>query len=333
MTRSTTIVAGMTLLAGVAWADSAELPVHRIPNIPESAEIYYAPDSYHLIGQLDDPERGGDDSTYIFTDDGKIASKVNSRGDDACSFFTPDQKRVVWTSTRDHLDLPKGDWSDEPNYPTGAELYISNLDGTDLRRLTNNKYYDAEVTVSPDGRWVLFGRQVDGRMDLWRIRPDGKDEQQITFTDDWQEGGAVYMPDSETIIYRAWKRSEYKKIDPQPMTVFTIRHDGKGTKPLTFDTGLNWAPFPAPDGRHYAYVHVVDGKNYELFLGDLAGGEPRRLTWHEGFDGFPAFSPDGKKLVYGRADREPGKKPAFYSYVMDVSSLDLGPEHYRPKKN
>lgn len=314
-----------------AAAEGRELPVRKIPNISETAEIYYAPDSYHLIGQLKVGEPPNvDDVTSIFTDDGKVVSAVNSKGDDACSFFFPDQKRVVWTSTRDHLDMPKGDWSDEPNYPQGAELYSSKLDGTDIHRLTNNKYYDAEVSVSPDGKWVLFGRQIDGKMDLWRIRPDGRDEQQITFTDDWQEGGAFYMPDSETIIYRAWKRSQYKKIDPLPMTLFTIKQDdrlgGTGTKPLTFDTGLNWAPYPAPDGRHYVYVRVIDGKNYELYLGDLQGGEPKRLTYNDGFDGFPALSPDGKKLVFARLEKI-GARRTFYSYVMDVSSLNLGPEH------
>lgn len=329
-------VSGITaaaLLPGSARADGQELPVRKIPNISETAEIYYAPDSYHLIGQLKVGEGAAvNDVTSIFTDDGKVVSAVNGIGDDACSFFFPDQKRVVWTSTRDHLGMPKGDWSDEPSYPQGADLYISRLDGSHIQRLTHNKYYDAEVVVSPDGKWVLFGRQIDGKMDLWRIRPNGKDEQQITFTDDWQEGGALFMPDSENIIYRAWKRSEYKKIDPQPMTLFMINSDGTGTRPLTFDRGLNWAPYPAPDGRHYAYVHVVDPNNYELFLGDLQGGEPQRLTWHDGFDGFPAFAPNGNKLVFARLEKT-GDKRAFYSYVMDVSSLNLGPENYRPKQN
>jgi Tol biopolymer transport system component len=40
------------------------------------------------------------------------------------------------------------------------------LNGGDIRRLTNNNVYAAEVSVSPDGQWVLFGRQTDGKMDL-----------------------------------------------------------------------------------------------------------------------------------------------------------------------
>ena len=51
---------------------------------------------------------------------------------------------------------------------------------------------------------------------------------------------------------------------------------------------MNWAPFPAPDGRHFAYVRIGEGNNWDVYLGDLAGGEPRRLTWNPSFDGFPA---------------------------------------------
>ena len=74
---------------------------------------------------------------------------------------------------------------DERDYPRGAELYISDLEGNNVHRLTVNEWYDAEVSVSPDGEWIVFGRQTDGKMDLWRMHPDGSDEQQITKTEDW----------------------------------------------------------------------------------------------------------------------------------------------------
>jgi Tol biopolymer transport system component len=181
--------------------------------------------------------------------------------------------------------------------------------------------------VSPDGKWILFGRQIDGRMDLWRMRPDGTQQQQITFTDEWQEGGAIYMPDSQTILYRAWKRSDYGRVSPLPMTIFTIRHDGTALTQRTFDADMNWAPYPTPDGRHYVFVRIVDGRNRELYLGDLQGGEPVRLTYNEGFDGFPAVSPDGTKLLFTRKVPE---EFGVFTYVMDISSLQVGPPAVTP---
>ena len=313
---------------------SKELPVRLVPNIPPAGEGYYAPDDYHFIAQARDPDaqtagdkRIGGALTYIFTDDGKLSRRINDRGQDACSYFLQDQKRVIWTSTRDNMDMPLGDWADPKNYPQGAELYSSDLFGNDVVRLTNNKWYDAEITVSPNGEWIVFTRQIDGNMNLWRMRPDGSDEQQITFTDDWQPGAPFYLPDNKTIIFQAWRRSEYGKINPTPMTVFTIKDDGTELTQRTFDNKMYWGPGPAPDGRHYLFTRIIDGNNFELFLGDLGGDEPLRLTYNPGFDGMKSFSKDGSKMLFNRTAHE--GDPTLYIHVMDLSSLHLGPENYR----
>jgi hypothetical protein len=319
-----------------------ELPIRRIPNIPETAEAYYAPDSLHVIAQTQDPKAlrakdarsAGGALTWIFTDDGRNAWRVNDRGQDACSWFFPDMQRIVWTSTRDHLDLPVGNWSDDADYPRGAELYVSDWRGRNIKRLTNNEYYEAEVTVSPNGEWIVFGRQIDGRMDIWRMRADGTQEKQLTFTPDWQEGAPYFLPDNRTIIFRAWKKSVKEELDrirketgrrsQTPMTIFTMNADGSNVLPRTFTDDMNWAPFPAPDGRHFAYVRISDGNNWDVWLGDLEGGEPRRLTWSPGFDGFPSISPDGKKLLFTRSEGQRFMSD-LYTYVMDISSLSIGP--------
>ena len=327
------IVAEASEDAGGSMAEGQELPVRPISNVPSNAEAYYGPDNLHVIAQTQDPDAlkaEGRDSgalTYTFTDTGEDILRINDHGQDACSYFFPDGKRLVWTSTRDNMDMPIGNWSDSDDYPQGAELYISDLDGSNVKRLTNNEWYEAEVSVSPNGEWIVFGRQIDGKMDLWRMRPDGSDEEQITFTDDWQEGAPFYLPDNETILTRAWKRSEYGTIQPTPMTVFTVKHDASGTIQRTFDRDMNWAPYPAPDGRHYVFVRIVDNNNWEVFLGDLSGGEPVRLTFNGGFDGFPSLSPDGTKMLFARSGGG-GFMSNLTTYVMDVSSLNLGPDNW-----
>lgn len=322
-----------------------ELPVRRIPNVPENAEAYYAPDSLHVIAQTQDAAaqdpgdgRAGGALTYIFTDEGRDIVRINDRGQDACSWFFPDNRRIVFTSTRDHMDLPLGDWSDDTRYPEGAELYIADRDGANRKRITNNRYYEAEVTVTNDGKWLLFGRQIDGKMDLWKMRVDGTGEQQLTFTDDWQEGAPYPLPDGEHIIFRAWKTSVKRQVDAEraatgkrgqtPMTIFTMKLDGSDVQPRTFTTDMNWAPFAAPDGRHYFYVRMFEGSNWEIVMNDLAGGEPVRITWNKAFDGFPAVSPDGTKLLFGRSVGA-GMDSGIYTHVMDIRSLDVGPKNYR----
>jgi len=150
--------------AGPAIDNSKELPVFQIPDIPPAAEAYYAPDDFHLIAQVRDPDayrpegsKTNGPLTYIFTEDGKTFRRINNRGQDACSWWFPDQKRVLWTSTRDRMDMPLGDWSKPENYPQGAELYTSDLYGNDVRRRVVR------------GRGVHFtGWQMD------HIRPGGE---------------------------------------------------------------------------------------------------------------------------------------------------------------
>jgi Tol biopolymer transport system component len=318
-----------------AAPDPRELPSYMIPNIPDAAEAYWAPDSHHLIAQARDKRalptaRGGEGALeYIFTEDGKESRAINTKGQDACAYFFPDGKRVLWTSTRDHMDLPVGNWSDSDDYPQGAELYVSDLQGGNLKRLTNNKWYDAEVAVSPDGKWITFGRQIDGKMDIWVMKSDGTGERQVTHTDDWQEGAPFFLSDNEHIIYRAWRRSEYKKIRPTPMTIFTIKRDGTDWRRHTYDNGMNWHPVPVPDGHHYVFVRAFTATNWEIYLGDLAGGEPKRLTYFEGIDMVPDVSPDGKKMAWARTTGA-GFMSGLRTFVMDVSSLGIGPEHFRP---
>lgn len=333
--------------SGAPATDSRELPMYKVPNLAPNGEAYYAPDGIYLIAQVNDPDaqdpgRGkiGGSLVYTFTDTGEDIRRINDRGMDACSWFYPDQQRLLWTSTRDHIDdMPAGSWSDDADYPQGAEIYSSDMDGKNILRLTNNKWYDAEGTVSPDGKWIVFGRQINGNADLWRMKADGSEQTQLTFTADWQEGEAYFLPDSETVIFRAWKHSEKIQLEnldrkngtrtQLPMNIYSLKILGPDldVQQRTFTYDTNWAPFPAPDGRHFLVVRILEHGNWELFLGDLAdGSKMQRITFNAGWDGMGAFSPDGKKMVFTRG--EPGSR-SLYSYVMDVSSLNLGPENYR----
>jgi Tol biopolymer transport system component len=310
----------------VAVAEGRELPVHRIPNLGAGAEFYFSPDGTHIIGNA---KRDGDTSYHVYTlaIDGTDIRRINDKGDDACSFYFPDGKRIIWTSSRDHPELTNSNYSNPSDYPEGAELYTSKLDGSDVKRLTNNNVYDAEVSVAPNGKWILFGSERSGKMELWKAGIDGSNPVQITHLDGWEPGGSFLFRDGKTIIFRAW-RSEDAKANKKglPMTLYTIQSDGTGLKQLTHDDGTNWSPFPAPDGHHYVFVKVLPPHNYEIFLGDLNSEKQVRLTYNDAFDGYPSISPDGHWLIFtSTRDSTPGSHTTGV-YLEDISSLHIGPQ-------
>ena len=51
------------------------------------------------------------------------------------------------------------------------------------------------------------------------------------------------------------------------------------------------------------------------------------MTFNEGFDGFPSLSPDGTKMLFARAMGD-GFMSGLTTFVMDVSSLNLGPDNW-----
>jgi Tol biopolymer transport system component/predicted Ser/Thr protein kinase len=76
--------------------------------------------------------------------------------------------------------------------------------------------------------------------------------------------------------------------------------------PLTFDTGWTVGPTVSPDGGLLAYVSDREGDgNLDIWIQQVAGGKPLRLTDYPGDDWFPSFSPDGSQIAF-RSEREGG---------------------------
>jgi tricorn protease len=73
--------------------------------------------------------------------------------------------------------------------------------------------------------------------------------------------------------------------------------DGKGVRRLTTDIGVEGSPAFSPDGTLLAFSGQYDG-NADVYLVPVAGGVPKRLTWHPGGDVVQGFTPDGKAVLF-----------------------------------
>jgi hypothetical protein len=121
-----------------------------------------------------------------------------------------DGKRIVWTSTRDHPELPIGTNSDPADYPQGAELYTSNIDGSDVRRHPQHRLRCRGLGVArrPVGAVRPTDRRQDGLVENPAGRDGGGADHRL---EGWEPGGCFYLADNRTIIFRAWRTIDQRR--------------------------------------------------------------------------------------------------------------------------
>jgi Tol biopolymer transport system component len=239
-------------------------------------------------------------------------------GRTTCSYFMPDDKHILYAST--HLGgrecppnpEPRADhkylWAIYPDF----DIFISDLEGKIVKQLTNLPGYDAEATVSPDGKKIVFTSTRNGDLDLYVCNIDGSNVIQVTNQLGY-DGGAFFSPDSKKLVFRASRPKteadikEYKDllaqnlVMPSNMEICVCNVDGSDFKQITHLGKANWAPFFTPKGDKIIFSsnhHSNRGYDFQLYLINLDGTGLEQVTSQSIFNAFPMFSPDGKKLVF-----------------------------------
>ena len=239
-------------------------------------------------------------------------------GATTCGYFFPGDRRVLYSST--HLTGPN--CPPEPKRD-GAyrwalddyDLFAVRIDGQEMQRLTSTPGYDAEATVSPDGKTIVWTSVRDGDLDLYAMNLDGTKVRRLT-TDIGYDGGAFFSPDSKRIVYRASHPTEpaeiarYKDlltqhlVEPGQLEIFVMNADGSGQHQVTSNGASNFAPYFQPDGKRIIFSSNVETRgdggrpSFHLYLIGEDGTGLERLTFAGQFNSFPMFSPDGKRLVW-----------------------------------
>ncbi len=187
---------------------------------------------------------------------------ISGPGYDAEATVSPRGDRIVFTSLR----------SGDP------ELWVCDIDGSNPTQVTDTLGYDGGAFFSHDGEWLVYRRTTftpgkeeeeqaryvellsqnkvaPGNMELWRVRPDGSDAQQITKLGkaNWAPS---YSPDDRRILFSS------NHHDPNRpglnFDIFAVAADGGGLERITYyneGMGRQFDAFPmfSPDGKHLAF--------------------------------------------------------------------------------
>ena len=236
-------------------------------------------------------------------------------GRTTCAYFFPSGKRILYSST--HLGSKQ--CPTRPDFSQGYvwavydtfDIFTANPDGSNLKQLTNTPGYDAETTISPDGKLVFTSKRA-GDLDIYTMDANGKNVKRLT-NEPGYDGGPFWSYDGKQIVYRAYHpQTEKEKADyiallkqnlirPTILEIWVMNADGSNKRQVTRLNKASFAPYFFPDGKRIIFSsNVADpkGRDFDLYMINVDGSGMERITYNNTFDGFPMFSPDGKKLVF-----------------------------------
>jgi len=282
----------------------------------ENAEAYFSADDKQLIFQSTRDGHQCDQIYTMNTDGSNVKMISNGQGRTTCSYFFPVGNRVLYSSTY----LGSKDCPPKPDFSKGYvwavypafDVFTARPDGSDVRRLTSTPGYDAESTITRDGKKIVFTSMRDGDLDIYTMDANGGNVKRLT-SELGYDGGPFWSYDGKQIVYRAYHpQSEKDKSDylellknnlirPTTLEIWVMNADGSNKRQITNNGKANFAPYFFPDGKRVIFASNMNdprGRNFDLYIISVDGTGLEQVTFNDTFDGFPMFSSDGRKLVF-----------------------------------
>lgn len=199
--------------------------------------------------------------------------------------------------------------------PPNWDLYLFGHPGSRPRRLTKDPGLDYNGVVSPDGRWVVFTTERDGTADLYALDRHGTGGAQPLIAGPAMEDAAAFSPDGRQLLFVSTRDGS------ADIFVTPFRPDqpsASEARNLTRHPAGDYNPVFSPDGTRIVFSSSRDTTTTRILLGptptyfasdvyvmEADGTDVRRLTQHERWDGAPAWTPDGRAIVfYSQRDGE-----------------------------
>jgi len=272
------ILAKAQLQANLAYPDEKHFKnLQQLTTGGDNAEAYFGFDNEHITFQRQNPNEGVMcDQIYYGTIPNSAKDKFNyklvstGKGRTTCAYLMPDHKHFLYASTHLVMDTcpPVPDRSKIKKYVwpiyDSYDIFIADLKGNITKRVTNTPGYDAEGTISPNGDRIIFTSMRNGDIDLYTMDLDGGNVKQITNTLGY-DGGACFSPDGKKIIWRA-------------------------SRPQTPDEVKEYKDLLAQG--------LVMPTHMELFIANADGSDAHQVTHLGKANWAPAFTPDGKRIVF-----------------------------------
>ena len=135
-----------------------------------------------------------------------------------------------------------------------ADIYLVNMDGSGLTKLTSDSGVNGGPTWSPDGKQIAFSsnRDPDGKARIWVMNADGSNQRKLTDTQRFYGGQPSWSPDGTKILINGYRE------------IFVMNADGSNARPLTNDPtrrGMYFSPRWSPDGTKIVTTFCPETRN------------------------------------------------------------------------
>jgi len=266
----------------------------------------------------------GDPATLLYPGEERLRNvrKLTSGGENAEGYLSPDQRQLIFQSTRDDLECD--------------QIFTMPLDGgpaqmvsTGIGKTTCGYFY------YPEGDRILYssthlaGAGCPPRPDfsqgyVWPLdeyeifsaRPDGSDVRRLTDSPGY-DAEATFSHDGGRIVFTSMRDGD--------LEIYTMNPDGSDVTRLTHTPGYDGGPFFSADGKKIVFrahhpEEAADLASYqellaqakvrpsqlEIFVMDADGSNRRQVTSNGAANFAPFFHPDGKRIIFVSNMADPG---------------------------
>ena len=218
---------------------------------------------------------------------------------DAYPMLSPDGQTIVFQSNRSGRQA----------------LWLADADGGRPRPLFDHDGNPATPAWSPDGQLIVFARHPEDSADpeeseIYLIRKDGSGLLRLTKTPG-DDSHPHWSSDGTRVFFNSPRETPDLRVEwsKQNFGIYSMKPDGTDVRLHIRCYAVCTFPVPSPDGRKIAFRKVLHqlGKewdqhksagNSEIFVANLDGGDQRNLSRDAAFDGWPAWSPDSKYVLF-----------------------------------
>jgi len=154
-------------------------------------------------------DRSGDLELYTMDIDGSNVKQItNELGYDGGAFFSPDGTKLIFRSSRPKTDEEKAEYTELLSQglvaPTNMELYIANVDGTDIKQITSLGKANWAPFFHPNGEKIIFSSNHKGargfEFNLFMVNLDGTGLEQISY-DGVFDAFPMFSNDGSKIVF------------------------------------------------------------------------------------------------------------------------------------